>query len=218
MTTQEFVLICHEENRGVCPARNTGIEKSRGEWVIFLDSDDELLPGSLEEIWREASACPDDIDQLGFLCQWDTGRILPEPVPQDQILDYVGYIKWSDTLILSDFVQCVRRQTFDTVMFSDSRAYEDSYYYDFTLSYKIKIKSILVVVKHTDSPNRITTVWGQEYTAKLLQGANDQLAAMEYILTRHGQALRQYGPRFFRIYSKSQVLSCFLAGRRWEGQ
>src|SRR5579862_3104859 len=37
-------LICHAANRGVCPARNTGVSHANGQWIIFLDSDDELLP------------------------------------------------------------------------------------------------------------------------------------------------------------------------------
>ena len=45
-----IVLVCHEMNRNVCPARNTGVAHSRGEWVLFLDSDDEFLPGALEKL------------------------------------------------------------------------------------------------------------------------------------------------------------------------
>ena len=41
-------LLTHECNRGAGPARNTGIDASRGEWVITLDSDDELVLGALD--------------------------------------------------------------------------------------------------------------------------------------------------------------------------
>jgi glycosyltransferase involved in cell wall biosynthesis len=37
-------LVCHEKNKGVCAAKNTGAFAASGEWIVFLDSDDELLP------------------------------------------------------------------------------------------------------------------------------------------------------------------------------
>ncbi len=49
MLRREFpqVNYYHQENCGVSAARNLGIQKTTGDWLAFLDSDDEWLPEKL---------------------------------------------------------------------------------------------------------------------------------------------------------------------------
>ena len=55
----EKVRLIRQENRGLSAARNAGLGQSRGEYVVFLDADDRLLPEALEVGVRELEAHPE---------------------------------------------------------------------------------------------------------------------------------------------------------------
>ena len=43
------IKVFHKVNGGVSSARNLGLEKSKGEYITFVDADDYLLPGTITE-------------------------------------------------------------------------------------------------------------------------------------------------------------------------
>lgn len=45
-----FRILHHEHNRGLSAARNTGTSASTGDWVFYLDSDDELTEDCIENL------------------------------------------------------------------------------------------------------------------------------------------------------------------------
>lgn len=46
----EFKILHHELNRGLSAARNTGTDAATSDYILYLDSDDELTPDCLEKL------------------------------------------------------------------------------------------------------------------------------------------------------------------------
>jgi glycosyltransferase involved in cell wall biosynthesis len=57
----------HETNQGASAARNTGIEQADGEYIAFLDDDDEWLPTKLE---KQVGLFHDQSDDVGLIYSW----------------------------------------------------------------------------------------------------------------------------------------------------
>lgn len=69
------VRVFHKPNGGVSSARNLGLDNARGEWIVFVDSDDWVTEDYLADLMRDPNA---DLRLNGFECIGREGECIRE--------------------------------------------------------------------------------------------------------------------------------------------
>lgn len=60
--------IIHQANQGPSGARNAALRNIRGRYIMFVDSDDMLMPGAIQSLMRAATISGADISEGNFGC------------------------------------------------------------------------------------------------------------------------------------------------------
>lgn len=69
------VMAIHTQNHGVTVARLTGVARASGEWIGFVDGDDEIEPDMYELLLKNAERYDADISHCGYQMVFADGRI-----------------------------------------------------------------------------------------------------------------------------------------------
>ena len=68
-------------NSGQAVARNRGMELAQGEWLAFVDSDDEVLPGIYDECLETLARTGADVAVYGVRTVWPDDGLCKEDLP-----------------------------------------------------------------------------------------------------------------------------------------
>lgn len=192
--------IAHEVNRGACAARNTGLAAAGGEYIAYLDDDDEWLPEKLNiQVQKAREAGPDvALIYCGSYVQVDgTDQV----VLRKQVYCR-GYI--FDSLILENYIgstsfplmrtECLREiGGFDILMQS---AQDADVWLRLAARYQIDYVEDPLVCYHRHGGARITT------------NVEKKIAGMER-LNEKNQAYLSEHPQAFCI--RNMKLACVYA-------
>ena len=214
-------MVVHERNRGINPARHTGIVAARGEWVVVVDSDWELLPDALERLRAAIDGLPEGVRVVRYRLLWDDGAVTPALHPCRALSATRAGSAGSQEEGGNDAGRCIhRRGPRDDAATSPSRrgAMETLFELDLARGRDDPLPRRVLGKEHSDAPNSwLRTAEAAELLPRLRSEAPDMLWMAETTLQRHGEALRRSGPSQYATMLRVAAVQAFLLGQRRDG-
>lgn len=90
--TDKRIKYIYKDNGGVSSARNYGLSKSVGEWIVFIDADDEMLPNNLDTLIKLVTKYQVNVGACNVLVSNETG-IHPIKLRLNKEAVYKNFIK-----------------------------------------------------------------------------------------------------------------------------
>ena len=122
-----IMRVIHQENKGLGGARNTGIAAAKGDWLLFVDSDDRLRSGALEKLAAAIEQYSPDLVLFDLRSVDIWGKTIAresEAVPAGKLFTAA---EQKDCLLCkpSACVKAVKKELFDGIRFPERKWFED---------------------------------------------------------------------------------------------
>lgn len=123
------IKVFHKQNGGQSSARNLGLDKSKGDFISFVDSDDVLGENFIQKLYDMASKFQTKMSMISFqaFSQNRLNTDIAQANSSEKILSSKELLKAICTAYLS-FSPCIflyKRDIFDDLRFPEGRIYED---------------------------------------------------------------------------------------------
>jgi glycosyltransferase involved in cell wall biosynthesis len=150
---KRIVFVPLFKNKGVNTARNRGVAIAQGRYIMFLDSDDELICDGLSDVVRIFDKAEDCIGAIVFVCiMAATGKVVSEVI-NGKILNEIDIV-CNNGLRGGDKICIYRREVFsDCLLPEDLRGCEQIFVYGVAKKWKyLTINKILSII-HRQNDN-----------------------------------------------------------------
>lgn len=111
------VKVFHKKNQGVAVARNFGIQKAAGQYLLFLDSDDSFADGLLERLYKKIEGDSPDIVVFGYQRVAPNGGVINLSVPSKEHTISIMHKENADLTFLL-WNKAYKKSLFDSVNLS----------------------------------------------------------------------------------------------------
>jgi glycosyltransferase involved in cell wall biosynthesis len=141
-----------EKNFGVNYARNRGYEIAHGNILLFLDSDDELLPKALETIANDFSR-HEDISLIAYNCIDSSTGLKTANIEKSSYGIYEAYICGK---VKGELFQVIRSDVMINYRFPEFvNGVENLFWFDIWKNYKVYISESALRIYHTETTGSI---------------------------------------------------------------
>ena len=147
-----------KKNGGLASVRNRGIREARGDYLVFLDADDEMAPGALEALVQHIEQHPETRMVIGghvaVLSNGKRRAHLPPALPESRLERLRAYLL-DKKIALSNGACAMHREVFARGDYPEQfRSAEDIPVFSQVLAYypcTVVTQPLAVIHKHDDS-------------------------------------------------------------------
>ena len=141
------IMVIHKENGGVSETRNIGIDKSKGEYISFVDSDDYITPDFCETLYKALKENNADISSVKFRMVRENGEKIYEPGEDINSLSiietnvYEGNEIIKETLLMKSFKSYACTKLYKKELLQNNRFKVGTNYEDLLFNYEVMKKA-----------------------------------------------------------------------------